>query len=798
MSSLPGERQTAQRWTPKWKLRVIDGEADPFKETPGSPLGRRTGSLLGGDGRRLSDSGGGHGRRAAAASDGDTSGGGSGGLGSSGVTSEMRHTPDPCFDDESHIHSGETCEEAKSWICNEQMALWTCPVTCGYCPPFTYERMHLFPGPQVSILPSVVFTSRYEEGACHGFAKTIDTMDYNVKLLTMPAMDGEKHDKVFHCVDSDNELHRDHAVYAECPSGYGSEEGCVLLDWRLDGHESGFSHYSAEKRYQLHYPEEKYHGHMVFPEVMLDPHRAVDIMQQVSFLDAQTKDVSIAALIYTQEQEIFTSLTIEFQVTETGVVEGNVHMTSHHELHGNEEFSFLAYLTTTIAWSFLALVYTIIRLLKKCKLCRKRDQKPMTYSDMYEMFSRGGVCCYGLWMLSLHFTIIPMHTEFDHAMHAFVDMEHYSQHDLEMVIHKFFMVKELIYGTVSSVKDLRSTAFLVLYALFLQCILYFNAHPRMAILTATLEKAFSDMAHFLTLFMFLFAFLAFLAYFQFGDQVDEYKSFSDAFESQVLMIFGEFLYTSNAGDRLSPPSQQYTFYWIYAGTFLLIAFFVLLNFFLAIVVDSYVAVREDIAEFKAENSFLADVTDICANFYYYNFNAKTRSTWPRPKELISWLEHRGTTRSKGMQGQKGVLRVIVDKILCDGVDDFCRDPITAKELFSAFPSLTEDSLVTFVTFYSNKMDDDAELITAEKEEEVEEAANWQATLQVPENTPARAVLFAEVTAKYVEEAAVELSAQPDVSLTVLANKMCLKMVEAFEEERSAAKAIGQAPANGKA
>ena len=103
---------------------------------------------------------------------------------------------------------------------------------------------------------------------------------------------------------------------------------------------------------------------------------------EVSFLDAQTKDVSIAALIYTQEQEIFTSLTIEFQVTETGVVEGNVHMTSHHELHGNEEFSFLAYLTTTIAWSFLALVYTVIRLLKKCKLCRKRDQKPMTYSDM--------------------------------------------------------------------------------------------------------------------------------------------------------------------------------------------------------------------------------------------------------------------------------------------------------------------------------------------------------------------------------------------------------------------------------
>jgi len=136
------------------------------------------------------------------------------------------------------------------------------------------------------------------------------------------------------------------------------------------------------------------------------------------------------------------------------------------------------------------------------------------------------------------------------------------------------------------------------------------------------------------------------------------------------------------------------------------------------------------------------------------------------------------------------LRIIMDNILCDGLDDFCKDPIDAKEFYSAFPSLTEDSLVKFLTFYSNKLDDDAELITAEKQaDEAEEAAS-PATAEVLENSHPRAVLFAEVTAKFVEEAAVELTAQPDVSLTVLANKMCLKMVEAFEEEKSAARAIG--------
>ena len=39
-----------------------------------------------------------------------------------------------------------------------------------------------------------------------------------------------------------------------------------------------------------------------------------------------------------------------------------------------------------------------------------------------------------------------------------------------------------------------------------------------------------------------------------------------------------------------------------------------------------------------------EVTDICANVYYYHVNPSTRSTWPRPKEMISWLERRGTTR----------------------------------------------------------------------------------------------------------------------------------------------------------
>ena len=40
---------------------------------------------------------------------------------------------------------------------------------------------------------------------------------------------------------------------------------------------------------------------------------------------------------------------------------------------------------------------------------------------------------------------------------------------------------------------------------------YFNAHPRMGVLTRTLGKSFQEMAHFGLLFLFLFAFLTFMA-----------------------------------------------------------------------------------------------------------------------------------------------------------------------------------------------------------------------------------------------------------------------------------------------
>jgi hypothetical protein len=303
---------------------------------------------------------------------------------------------------------------------------------------------------------------------------------------------------------------------------------------------------------------------------------------------------------------------------------------------------------------------------------------------------------------------------------------------------------------------------------FIQVVFYFNAHPRMAVLYKTLETSAQDMIHFLMLFVVLTLFLAMMAYYQFGDHLEVYSTISGSMQSHVLMIFGDFLLDEQMA-RLN--SMQSVCYWLYAMTFLIITFFILTNFFLAIVVEAFVQVQEEIKAFKAENSFTADIQDMGWNFIYYNL----RRSWPRPKEMTKFLERRGDLKPQSAKEAHGLVKVIVNSIICDGLDDFCTDLLSAKELLNAFPGFTEDSMVSYITFYANKMEEEAELVQAEKPEE--EAVDGP-----------RAVLFAEVAAKCVEEAALEMRRKPDLPLHLLASRMCSKMVETFAEEEAARKA----------
>jgi hypothetical protein len=382
--------------------------------------------------------------------------------------------------------------------------------------------------------------------------------------------------------------------------------------------------------------------------------------------------------------------------------------------------------------------------------------------------------------------------EYDLAVHAFTDMEHFSLHELEAVVVKFFKVKEQIYHSVEWAHSTRSISFVLLYLQYLQLIFYFNAHPRMAILYQTMVKCFQDMAHFLFLFSVLFFFLSYMAYFQFGDLLPGHATFLKSSISQFRMIFGEFIYDEEA-DALT--SSQYLLYWAYSGTFMIVAFFILLNFFLAIVVDNFMLVKEDVKEFNAENNIWVDVWDIAESFWKYR-----KYKWPDRATVINFLNARGDEGPE-KSDKSGVSKVMFD-FLNGPPREFCEDSVKADEFLGEFQEFDEDSLVQYLTFYANKVDHDADMIVTEEHEMAEGGSDAGApsdkTEEVPdaivpaaapqEKEPAidpkqmnRAEIFAEVSAHCVEALAKELDGDADLSLEVAVGKLSFDMIRHLDK-----------------
>merc|ERR1719446_1533864 len=148
--------------------------------------------------------------------------------------------------------------------------------------------------------------------------------------------------------------------------------------------------------------------------------------------------------------------------------------------------------------------------------------------------------------------------------------------------------------------------------------------------------------------------------------------------------------------RLS--GMQYLAYWVYAMTFLIITFFILTNFFLAIVVDAFAAVNEELKEFKADNSYLSDLLDISGNVLRYS----TNWTWPRQGDVIQWLDRRGKLKPKKNRKTDAVTRVLADALHFDGHEEFCTEPITSKEFREKWPKIGDDALVRYIVYYANK------------------------------------------------------------------------------------------------
>uniref|UniRef100_A0A0G4H733 Polycystin cation channel PKD1/PKD2 domain-containing protein n=1 Tax=Chromera velia CCMP2878 TaxID=1169474 RepID=A0A0G4H733_9ALVE len=132
-----------------------------------------------------------------------------------------------------------------------------------------------------------------------------------------------------------------------------------------------------------------------------------------------------------------------------------------------------------------------------------------------------------------------------------------------------------------------------------------------------------DMWHFVIIFGILFFCLAFLATWAFGPMgYSSFETFETASMTQSMMLIGDWPWPEGNGSHL--------LLGLYLFTFGFVVFFVLVNFFLAIVVDAFQVIKDQIRECEVEASFLADILDAALSAIYRKWYALPR---------ISDLEH---------------------------------------------------------------------------------------------------------------------------------------------------------------
>lgn len=160
-----------------------------------------------------------------------------------------------------------------------------------------------------------------------------------------------------------------------------------------------------------------------------------------------------------------------------------------------------------------------------------------------------------------------------------------SQSAVAMVINDSFETLNVIKDAVAYQELMKLLAYFLVFMCLLRLIQYMEVHPKVDLISRTVMVAAGDMFHFCLIFIIFFAILAWLAHWSFGPDKIMFSTFRIAANTCFQMLIGEYPFE----DEWTEGWLQKIWYILY--TFLL--FLVSLNILLAIIVESFLRVKQE-------------------------------------------------------------------------------------------------------------------------------------------------------------------------------------------------------------
>eukprot|EP00930_Biecheleria_cincta_P088385 TRINITY_DN77612_c0_g1_i1.p1 TRINITY_DN77612_c0_g1~~TRINITY_DN77612_c0_g1_i1.p1 ORF type:complete len:958 (-),score=113.21 TRINITY_DN77612_c0_g1_i1:133-2610(-) len=381
-----------------------------------------------------------------------------------------------------------------------------------------------------------------------------------------------------------------------------------------------------------------------------------------TFLTIETSQLTVAALVITPQmadvQDIVSIVRVTFDIQQSGFVEATPYVTSTSDTKA-EWFvvTGFALLAATLYSCFAVRSYW--RTLRTSSV----EERTLCPSQRLLIFDLGiGIFCAVHIITCLKLELGPPYVT-EELLTAFA---HNSQ-------DQYFQTFESILLYNNWLQMARQYGFLLVGLLFVRFGLFLTAHPRLSVLTSTILASSDDLLHFFIYMGSIEGFMAFFAYWAFGQDREEYSSFYRVIWTQFRIFIGDFGFDS----KQTPDGL----YFAYLVSYIFLIFILLLNFLLAIVMKAYQTVQDRLKDNKAEKNVIADVVDIAHTCW-----RARREGWPSSAQLWKHLS---------VEPRSELARL---------------PPVTAEELFANLQDSSGqplfagmESAMRYISFYSTKV-----------------------------------------------------------------------------------------------
>ena len=337
-------------------------------------------------------------------------------------------------------------------------------------------------------------------------------------------------------------------------------------------------------------------GFPIYFDVNFDGFKAQEVMtyaKEGGYLDAQSKDLSLRMLTYNPNHELFAYIYLIFTFETGGRIKLDYTLqTMSVELY-NSKSDFIR-----LGFEILFVFLTAADLCSELKdAVTSKLSTGYVFGHFRSLWNYIDLINIALFVyLTFLWATLAFQAERSYGaaeryevyedIHAEGRFLQYNEAELEEMIGSFRST-EAVALRLSNYVTTSAIAMILLISRLLKVL---DFQQKIGIVTRTIQNAAIDLFHWLILFSFIFFSYAFMGFAVFGSAISDFSTVGSACNTCFAIIMGEIKVSEKL---LTLPNYFATH--IYYYSFLTLVFFVLVNVFLAILVDAYIEVKKSAA-----------------------------------------------------------------------------------------------------------------------------------------------------------------------------------------------------------